>query len=134
MSSRKCSADSEGNHHKPKYFDICSNCGVCQGKMKNHYQQSPQCCLSTTSRTTQQLSSNTNKETDKSENNSESIYNKNSDNFSGTSLNILNIDHTNIKNYVPINDTINTDLLMIGKEINVPSDDTMYDEFQHKQE
>ena len=93
MLSRKQRAEGDKNNQKSNFFDTCSKYGLRQGKMKNHYQQSPQCRPTATTMATHQNTYINNIEFIETETNLDNIC-QTDDNNSDTSSNIIIHDHT----------------------------------------
>ena len=133
MLSRKQHAEGDKNNRKPSFFDTCSKCGVRQGKMKNHYQQSLRCCPTATTMTTRQNTYINNTEFIETETNSDNICQ--SDDNSDTSSDININDFVSTNNNMDINDSNdNIEQYLLGKEITVPIDDNVYNIYQGNQE
>lgn len=142
MSSRKRRAINHLDHRKPSYYSTCPTCGVRQGKLLNHYQQSPRCCPTgaQTKLTSNQKSNNMSQYVDNlqdminkfydNQDSSDDNFGNNSDNSSTDTTSSV----TNVVNDPTIIDPNNgtnqqeiqyTDVL--GQEIYVPTDHSLYD-------
>ena len=133
MLSRKRRAEGDKNNRKPSFFDTCFKCGLRQGKMKNHYQQSPRCRPTATTMATRQNTYINNTEIIDTETNSDNICQ--SDDNSDTSSDIIINDQVSTYNNMDINASNNTiEQYLLGKEIRVPIDDNVYNIYQGNQE